>query len=84
VRDAGDGHPVAIGAQHGRNDRDALPGFGEREQSVRRTALDQNIGLDIGHTAGCIEQPHTVPRWVTVTKVRRRFRSILLISKLHK
>jgi hypothetical protein len=57
VGNPSDFQPVAIGPQHGRNNGHPLPGFGEGEQRVRRAALEQNIGLDIGKTAGRIEQP---------------------------
>ena len=57
MRYASDSQPVPIGSQHGRNDGHPLPGFSEREQGVRRAALKQNIGLDVGNTTRCIEQP---------------------------
>ena len=57
MHDASDSQPVPIGPQYGRNDGHPLPGFREREQCVRRAALEQNIGLDIGNVTGRIEQP---------------------------
>jgi hypothetical protein len=57
MSDSSDVQPVTVGPEHGRDDGDPLPGFSEREQCVRRAALEQNIGLDVGNTAGCIEQP---------------------------
>ena len=57
MRYASDSQPVPIGPQYGRNDGHPLPGFSEREQCVRRAALEQNIGLDVGNTTGRIEQP---------------------------
>src|SRR5205823_10727946 len=57
MRYASDSQPVPIGSQHGRNDGHPLPGFSEREQGVRRAALKQNIGLNVGNTTRRIEQP---------------------------
>jgi hypothetical protein len=57
MHDASDSQPVPIGPQYGRNNGYPLPGFGKREQCVRRAALKQNIRLDIGNTTGRIEQP---------------------------
>ena len=50
--DTRDLEPVALGPQHGGNDGDALPSLGERQQGVRRTALEHDIGFDAGDTAG--------------------------------
>jgi hypothetical protein len=49
--------PITVGPEHGRDDGDPLPRFSEREQCVRRAALEQNIRLDVCNTAGRIEQP---------------------------
>ena len=57
MSDSGDFQPVTVDSEHGRDDGDPLPGFSERKQCVRRAALEQNIGLDVGNTAGRIEQP---------------------------
>ena len=57
MSDSDDFQFVTIGSEHGRNDGHSLPGFGERKQCMRRTTFEQNIGLDIGNTAGRIEQP---------------------------
>ena len=57
VRYADDSQFVAIRSQERRNDRDPLPSLREREQSVRRAALEQNIGLDVCETASCVKQP---------------------------
>ena len=54
---ADDSQCVAIRSQERRNDRYPLPGLREREQGVRRAALEQNIGLDIRETASCVKQP---------------------------
>jgi hypothetical protein len=64
VRYPGNFQPVAIGPQYRWNNGNPLPGFGEREQRVRRAALKKNIGLDVGETAGRVEQPaNRVPRF---------------------
>ena len=55
MRNASDFQLVAVGPEYGRDDGDPLPGLGEREQRVRRAALEQNIGLEVGNTAGRIE-----------------------------
>ena len=57
VRYADDSQFVAIRSQERRNDRDPLPSLREREQCVRRAALEQNIGLDVCETASCVKQP---------------------------
>ena len=55
MRDASDSKLVAVGAEYGWDDGDPLPSLGEREQRVRRAALEQNIGLEVGNTARRIE-----------------------------
>ena len=57
MRDASDFQPVTVGPEHGRDNSDPLADFSEREQRVGRAALEQNIGLEVGNTAGRIEQP---------------------------
>ncbi len=57
MSDSSDLQPVTIGPEYGRDNGNPLPGFSEREQCVRRAALQQNIGLEVGNTAGRIEQP---------------------------
>jgi hypothetical protein len=36
--------PVTVDPQYGRDDGDPLPGFRQREQCVRRAALEQILG----------------------------------------
>ena len=57
MSDSRDFQLVTVGPEHGRDDGDPLPSFSKREQRVRRAALEQNIWLDVGNTAGRIEQP---------------------------
>jgi hypothetical protein len=52
-----DSQYVAIRSQDRRNDRHALAGLREREQGMRRAALEHNVWLDVRETASCIEQP---------------------------
>ncbi len=68
VCDADDSQRVAICSQKRGNDRDPLPGLSEREQGMRRAALEQNIGLNVCETADCVEQP---PNGVTRLDVLR-------------
>jgi hypothetical protein len=56
VGDSRDFQPVSIRPKHGRNNCHPLAGFGERQQCVRRAALEQNVRLDVGKTASGIEQ----------------------------
>lgn len=55
MSDSSDLQPVTVGPEYGRDDGDPLPGFSEREQCVRRAALEQNIGFDIRETASCVK-----------------------------
>ena len=57
MRYADDAQTVAIRSEQRWNDGNALPRLREREQSVWRAALQQNIGFDVGETAGGVEQP---------------------------
>jgi hypothetical protein len=66
---AHDSQRVAIRLQERWNDRDPLTGLGQREQGVRRAALEQNVGLDVCETASCVEQP---PNRVTGLEQKQR------------
>src|ERR1043166_4709567 len=47
-----------------------MPGLREREQGMRCPALDQNVRLDVGETAGCIE--HLANRVTRVQQQQRK------------
>ena len=51
VRDADNVQPVAMSSYGRRNDRDAEPGFCERQQGVRRTAFYKDVRLESRETA---------------------------------
>src|SRR5262245_5503118 len=70
---ADDSQGMAICSQDRRNDRHSLAGLGEGKQGVRRAALEHNIWLDVGETAGGIEQSaDRVPRVQQQQRIRRQ------------
>ena len=56
VRDADNVQPVAMSSDGRRNDRDAEPGFCERQQGMRCAALHKDVRLESRETADRIER----------------------------
>src|SRR5262245_27216143 len=52
---ADDSQCITISSQKRWNDRHALPCLRERQQGMRRAALEQNVGLDIREAASRVK-----------------------------
>ena len=57
VRHPDNSQRIAMSSQRRRNDRYAVPGFGQRQQRMRCAALEQNVRLEPCETAGGVEGP---------------------------